>query len=168
MSIVTSIIDKVAGIATGGLAEKAFDTVKAYFPPDLTPDQQAEIKAKLQALEIEKYRVISAAMNDAEQGINERVSMYEGTAKDLLALPIIGRVILFARGAQRPIWGFAVLYMDYMVYSGKWTLGQGSESDAFWLINMLVLGFLFGERSIKNLEPMISSFSRNGQSNKRA
>ena len=53
-----------------------------------------------------------------------------------------------------------------MVFSARWkmedlvasvgdnTIGRNVES-AFWVVNLLVLGFLFGERAAKNVLPML-------------
>jgi len=158
MSIFSSVLTKVADIATGGIADKAIDAVKEYFPPDLSPEQKANIELKMKNIELEYQRMVENALVEASESLNKRIAINEGTAKDLLALPIIGRILLFCRGAQRPIWGFGVLYMDYMVYSGAWSLKEGQEASAFWVINLLVLGFLFGERTVKNLTPLILGF----------
>ena len=77
----------------------------------------------------------------------------------------LGRIVIFLRGAQRPIWGYFVLVMDIMVFSGRWNLVKLAEQtktasmvdiqSAFWIINFLVLGFLFGERAVKNVMPLL-------------
>ncbi len=82
----------------------------------------------------------------------------EGTEKDLLQIPVLGRIMLFLRGCQRPIWGFVILYIDLCVFSGKWELTEGSTTEsAFWVVNALVLGFLFSERAVKNVMPRVDS-----------
>lgn len=64
--------------------------------------------------------------------------------------------------------------MDFMVFSGAWkidefvkivgnnTIGTNIES-AFWMINFLVLGFLFGERAMKNVLPLFKGLPNNNQ-----
>ena len=93
---------------------------------------------------------------DAERQVTERISLLEGTATDLRSVPIIGPIMLFMRGAQRPVWGFAVLYADMMWFSGKWGVMTPQQESALWVINLLVLGFIFGERAVANLAPVIS------------
>jgi len=87
--------------------------------------------------------------------LNDRISSQEGTAKDLLALPVVGRIIIFARGCQRPMWGYAVLYIDYKILSGSWLIPDGTSEQLVLIINYLVLGFLFGERAVRNIGPII-------------
>ena len=79
----------------------------------------------------------------------------EGTSSDLRSIPVIGALALFLRGLQRPTWGFGILFADYMWLSGVWDLDE-PMTDVIFLVNFLVLGFLFGERAIKNLEPLIT------------
>lgn len=58
---------------------------------------------------------------------------------------------------QRPIWGFALLYIDLKVFSGAWSMTPDSQTEsAFWLLNLLILGFLFGERAVRNVMPMVN------------
>lgn len=82
----------------------------------------------------------------------------EGTATDLRAVPVIGPIMLFMRGAQRPVWGVATMWADAMWFSGKWGALSQQQESALWLINMLVLSFLFGERAVSNLAPLVSEF----------
>ena len=151
-----AIFDKIASLFGGGLVDSVLDTVKAYFPPGMTPQQEAELKLELERLAFEKQKQADAMLADAERQVTERISLLEGTATDLRAVPIIGPLMLFARGIQRPVWGFAVLYADMMWFSGKWGQMSTQQESALWVINLLVLGFLFGERAVANLAPVIS------------
>ncbi|WP_230413519.1 hypothetical protein [Zooshikella ganghwensis] len=69
--------------------------------------------------------------------------------------------MLFLRGAQRPVWGFATLYLD-LCWFATWQLTVQQET-ALTLINVLVLGFLFGERAIKNVMPLIMQVTRHAR-----
>ena len=151
-----AIFDKLASLFGGGLVDSMLDTVKAYFPPGMTPQQEAELKLELERLAFEKQKQADAMLADAERQVTERISLLEGTATDLRSVPIIGPVMLFMRGAQRPAWGFAVLYADMMWFSGKWGVLTAQQESALWVINLLVLGFIFGERAVANLAPVIS------------
>ena len=42
-----------------------------------------------------------------------------------------------------------------MWFMGRWQLNPQQES-ALWVINFLVLGFLFGERAVQNVAPLIA------------
>jgi len=90
----------------------------------------------------------------AAEQTTKRAATLEGTAEDLKALPLIGRIIIFFRGCQRPVWGFAVLWMDWAWFT-DWKALSEMQEVALVVINGLVLGFLFGERAVKNLMPLI-------------
>ena len=95
------------------------------------------------------------AAHQAEAEFNGRIKDLEGTAADLKTIPVLGPVILFLRGCQRPAFGFFTLIMDWLVFSGAWTILSGSRLEsAFFTVNLLVLGFLFGERAVKNVMPL--------------
>lgn len=151
-----AIFDKIASLFGGGLVDSMLDTVKAYFPPGMTPQQEAELKLGLERLAFEKQKQADAMMADAERQVTERISLLEGTATDLRSIPLLGPAMLFLRGAQRPTWGFAVMYADMMWFSGKWGVMTVQQESALWVINLLVLGFVFGERAVANLAPVIS------------
>jgi len=149
-----SFLSKVSNFVSGSLFKEMKEGIMAYFPPDMTPQQKAEAELNVQKFLHEKEIAANKVISDAAAQLDKRIAAQEGTASDLKAIPIIGHVILFLRGLQRPTWGFATLYIDY-----RWLFGGGEFSErqntAIIVINILVLGFLFGERTIKNLEPLI-------------
>ena len=150
----TRLASELGNMLTGGLAQTIFDGIKAYFPPDMTPEQQARLRIELERIEQDKRQQTDKALLDAEQMLTERISKLEGTASDLKSLPVVGRLMLFARGCQRPVWGFFTMYLDWCWFS-EWTLSE-KQQLALIVVNILVLGFLFGERAIRNLTPLIS------------
>lgn len=150
------MLDKLASILTGGLADTVMSGITKYFPPDMSDEQKASVNLELQRIELEKQASVNKAVADAEKSINERIAISEGTAKDLMALPIVGRLLIFARGAQRPVWGFSTMYADYMWFSGQWSGLTQQQESSLWVINLLVLGFLFGERAVQNVAPLIA------------
>jgi len=77
------------------------DTVKAYLPPGMTPQQEAELKLELERLAFEKQKQADAMLADAERHVTERISLLEGTATDLRSVPFIGPIMLFMRGVLR-------------------------------------------------------------------
>ena len=149
-----SIFSKIAGALGGDLFKELRETITDYFPPDMTPQQKAEFQLKYERLLAQKQKDAQQLINDASSELDRRIAEQEGTSKDLRALPYLGSLVLFLRGAQRPTWGFATLAMDWrwFFYPGDYTEQQ---QTALIAINCLVLGFLFGERTLKNLEPMI-------------
>lgn len=155
------MFDKIAGIFTGGLAETVSNTIQKYFPPDMSEEKKAQINIAIERIEIEKQKEVNKAIAEAEKALNERIAQHEGTANDLKTIPYLGGLIIFLRGCQRPIWGFGVMYGDLMWFSNKWPDLSQQQESALWVINLLVLGFLFGERAIKNLMPIIKQVLAN-------
>lgn len=151
-----SLIDKVASLFGGGLVDSVIKTVEKYLPPDMSPSEKATMELDLQRMAFEKQKQADAMMADAERRVTERISLLEGTATDLRSIPLLGPAMLFLRGSQRPTWGFAVMYADMMWFSGKWGVMTVQQESALWVINLLVLGFVFGERAVANLAPIIS------------
>lgn len=150
-----SLLDKVTSLFGGSLVDSVLKTVEKYLPPDLSPTEKASMELELQRLAFERQKQADAIMADAEKRVTERISLLEGTATDLRAIPWLGPIMLFLRGAQRPVWGFAVLYADMMWFSRGWEVMTPQQESALWVINLLVLGFIFGERAVANLAPVI-------------
>lgn len=150
-----SILKGIADFVTGGLFKEVKSLVQDYFPPDMSPEQKAQLQIKLAELEQLKTLQASQIISDAEKSLTDRIATLEGSAQDLRAIPIVGPVVIFLRGLQRPVWGYMTLYIDVMWFSGKWQM-QDQQESAMWIINLLVLGFLFGERAVQNLAPLIS------------
>ena len=148
------LLDKISGLFTCGLVESIAGIAEKYFPPDMNPEQKAAFELELQKLAFEKQKQADAIATEAEKNATERAALLEGTATDLRAIPVLGPILLVLRGIQRPMWGFAIMFADMQWLSGEWgTMTQRQES-AMWMINFLVLGFLFGERAVANLLPI--------------
>lgn len=149
-----SFLTKLTDFVSGGLFGEVKDIVTTYFPPDMSPKEKAELEAKIQEALLAKEVRMQELLSEASAQLDNRIAQQEGTASDLKSIPILGSVMLFLRGAQRPIWGFATLYMDFKWFFEVHTFTE-QQQTAMIVINFLVLGFLFGERTIKNLEPLI-------------
>ena len=149
-----SFLSKVTDFVGGSLFKELKEGVMAYFPPDMTPAQKMEAEMKVQQFLHQKELEANKILNESAQQLDKRISEQEGTASDLRAIPILGTLILFLRGVQRPLWGFATLYMDFKWFFEVHNFDE-QQQTALIVINVLVLGFLFGERTIKNLEPLI-------------
>lgn len=130
------------------------ELIVAYFPPDMTPQQRAEFELKVADQLNQKQLEVNNAINDAAAQLDQRIKEQEGTASDLKAMPILGTLVLFLRGLQRPLWGYATLYLD-IVWLFKVERLTPTQEHTLTIINFLVLGFLFGERTLKNLEPLL-------------
>lgn len=150
-----SILGKIGDLVGSSLFKEVKDVVMAYFPPEVPPEKRLEMQMKLDEAEARKREQIAAALAESERMITERVALVEGSAQDLRAIPLVGPAVIFLRGLQRPLWGYATLYGDAMWFMGRWQLTEQQES-ALWVINFLVLGFLFGERAVQNVAPLIA------------
>lgn len=136
-------------------------------PPELRVEALRERnrhEADMRDAAIRGKRLEFTADRQASTHATERAAQLEGTTRDLLALPVVGRLVIFLRGMQRPVWGFGTLWGDFMVFSGRWNVALQTDGNwtpegmALILINLLVLGFLFGERAVKNLLPLVTRF----------
>lgn len=166
-NIVGNLVRTVAGVVTGGTSERVIELAEGILgDPDTrgfsSEQRHALLMAQKQA-ETEQVRAVYDAASTAERNLTERISLLEGTSRDLLAGGPFGRLVLFLRGLQRPTWGFAVIGLDYFVFSGQWALPDGPVASAFWIVNALVLGFLFGERALKNVLPLLGPFLQRGK-----
>jgi len=155
-------LSKIANVATGGLAETILDAVKTYFPPDMPAEKKAELQIAIERLAMEREKNANDAAREAEQAVNDRLKLYEGTAAELATIPVLGPIMVFARGALRPLIGYATIWLDYNVFAGTWRLEPGAQENCFWVINVLVLGFLFGERALRNLAPVLQVLTSRG------
>lgn len=149
-----SILGRLTSFVGGSLFKEIKQAVKEYFPPDLTPLQKAELENKMAEFLHNKELEANRILNDAAAQLDKRISEQEGTAQDLKSLPIVGRLVLFLRGLQRPVWGFFTMWLDFHWFTTV-TAYTEQQQTALIVINVLVLGFLFGERTLKNLEPLI-------------
>jgi len=150
-----SILASITNFMGGSIFKEIKEGIMSYFPPDMTPVQKAELELKMNDLLHKKQLEANRILEEAAKQLDKRISEQEGTAKDLREIPIFGSIIIFLRGVQRPAWGFAAMYMDYIWFFSGGTYTE-QQQTAMIIINVLVLGFLFGERTIKNLEPLIT------------
>ncbi len=162
-----SIFTKVVDFISGGIGEKIIDTVRAQFPPKMSEAEKQRMEAAIREASRQHELALLTLAREEEEEFNSRIKELEGTASDLTQAGFLGKIIIFLRGSQRPLWGYFVLFMDIMVFSGQWVI-KGSEingvdlQSAFWIINVLVLGFLFGERAVRNVAPIFQNqFDKN-------
>lgn len=158
----SNFLSKAVDFFSGGFGSAIVDTVKEYYPPSMTPVERAELSMRINEAANRQANEAAKIANDAQAEFNNRIKEMEGTAKDLTAIPFIGSIIIFLRGCQRPIWGYSTLYIDFMVFSNQWKDMTETQESALYVINLLVLGFLFGERAIKNVMPLVSQYFKGG------
>lgn len=149
------LLSNLAGMVTGKLPSLIADAIHSVLP--LSPEDRAKVDAAVTAAAHEHEIALLRAMGDAEQQLTVRIAKLEGTAADLKGMPILGPIMLFLRGAVRPLFGSAMLVWDWQVLSGHW---QVPDAELFRVLNILVLGFYFGERALKNVLPSLASWKQ--------
>ena len=148
---------KIRDFLAGGTMKTIADTVKDYFPPSMSDKEKSELSLKISEAQRNYDLAIMDKANEADAEFSSRIKEMEGTASDLKTIPFVGTFVIFLRGLQRPVWGFATLYLDFQSFSNTWTLTE-KQDVALIVINLLVLGFLFGERALKNVMPLINTY----------
>lgn len=101
---------------------------------DMIPDPEAKEKAR-QQIELE--------VQNAESSFRDFVVAYEGRGED------VHPVIQILRGSVRPVLTYALA--GAFIYG---FLTRNIDKDAMemlWQLNLLSLGFWYGERALKNL-----------------
>ena len=150
------MLDFLKGGVGGELAKGAMDIAKGFFPAKLSEEDEKRLAMQFQSLTNNHIKEMQIVANEEQAEFNKRTTEMEGTAKDLKAIPILGPIIIFLRGAQRPVWGFSTLVMDFMWLSNSWDFSDNEQKGTMMIVvNVLVLGFLFGERAVKNLMPLL-------------
>jgi hypothetical protein len=156
------LFSTVADFVGGGLFKEVKDTVMAYLPPDMSDLQKAEFNLKVSEALAQKQSEANKMLSEASAQLDKRISEQEGTAADLKVLGWVGKPIIFLRGVQRPLWGYATLWIDVQWFFGSYIMSD-KQNLALIVINILVLGFLFGERAVLNLQPLIEKVFSKGQ-----
>ena len=149
------VLSKVSNFIGGSLFKEIKETVTSYFPPSMSEAEKFEAEQKIQEFLHQKELDVSKMIIEESAQLDNRIAQQEGTASDLKQMPILGPIVLFLRGLQRPAWGFMTMWMDVKWFFGTYEFDE-QQQTAMIVINCLVLAFLFGERAIKNLEPLIT------------
>ncbi|WP_419787315.1 hypothetical protein [Pseudodesulfovibrio sp.] len=161
MGFLSSITDFFGG----GVVKTIADTVKDYFPPSMTDKEKADLSGRIREEELRYERDIMKLAVQADKEVTRRAAELEGTAKDLKTIPVIGPLIIFVRGCLRPAFGCFTLFTDWQIFCGNWRVTMTTDTGSYTAegllvlaLNILVLGFLFGERTVKNLMPLFTRF----------
>ncbi len=149
------LLKGISDFLTGGFGEKVYQGIKDYFPPSMSETEKAMLQLKIKEIDHQHQIDGMKVQLEAEAAVTDRIAQLEGTVSELKTIPFVGAVVIFTRAMQRQVWGYSTLYINFLWFSGKWTFTEQQES-AMWVINLLVLGFLFGERAIQNIAPLIS------------
>lgn len=147
-------IGSVLGTISGSLPDLLGRAIDKVLPEKITPQEKAQIQLELERAAHQHELQVMQAANEADAEFNRRLRDMEGTAGDLRAVPIVGPLLILLRGAIRPAFGLAVLVWDWKVLSGAW---NPPDQELFLAINLLVLGFHFGERAMRNVAPLLQT-----------
>lgn len=156
-----SLLKDIGNLFSGGfsgLVDKVIDVAVGYFPPSMSDADKAKATLEIRKVAHQQEMEIVKSTSEAMVDFNQRIKDYEGTANDLKTIPYVGALIIFLRGAFRPLMAYAIGYVDLQVFSNAWVIPEGSVESVFWIVNLLVLGFFFGERTLKNLLPLLKEF----------
>lgn len=118
----SEILGKVFGFLGGGIGNKIVDTVAGQFPEKLSEAEKERLKnVIIEATRKHEFEMLQLVQEEQIM-ITERVKELEGSAEEIVQHGFAGKIIFFLRGIQRPIWSFAVMWLDLMVFSGKWKI----------------------------------------------
>jgi hypothetical protein len=151
------------------LGKALSDKISPVLPTTLTPEEKTSITSAVSDVARQYEMELLEITRKQDNEVAEQIKELEGIERDLQGGSWLGSVLRLLRGSQRLVWGYAVLVIDFMVFSGSWSLADktkqlGAEAStivgqpiisAFWVINLLVLAVLFGERAVMNLLPII-------------
>lgn len=141
----------------GDMGKEVVGFIRDRFPAKLSEAELAEIEAEAERREAEREDAARKWAVEQDAQFFQFTKDMEGTASDLKTIPFVGALIIFLRGAFRPVFAYFTLYLDAQWFltgvSGGWTEQQNT---AMIVINIVVLVFFFGERTVKNLMPLIA------------
>ena len=151
-----AIGQKILGFLSGGFAEKGLGLIdKVIKDKDQAERLKAEFQTLVQTQDDEFRKMLIEQETELERQFNQRTISMEGTARDLESIPIAGPIVIFLRGAYRPLFAYFVAYLDFVYFVTGMHWSETQES-LLWAINLLVVSFFFGERAIKNVMPVIT------------
>lgn len=148
-----SIFDKVVDFFSGGIGSTVVQEISKHFPPGMSEADKAQVQMALMKLTHDQQVELLRIANESDAEFNKRIADLEGTASELKGIPLVGPLVLFLRGCIRPMWSYATMYVDFMWFSGHWQIDADEQKAALYIINVLVLGFWFGERALTNVLP---------------
>lgn len=150
------LAQKVLDIVSGGLVGNIIDVAKSYFPPNMTESEKLEAEMKMMQIKAGVDLQLQEMLNETEKNFNDRIMAMDGTAEQIKDIWFVGPTVIFLRALQRPIWGVGTIILDWQVFSGAWIIKEGSRQDiCFLIINLIILIFLFGERTFRNIAPLV-------------
>lgn len=150
-----SILAGVKSLFGDGIGKEIVGFIRDRWPAKLSEAELAELEIVTREAEHRRQMELLEYAAQQDAAFNERTKELEGTASDLKTIPILGHLVIFARGMFRPVFAYFTLYLDVVWFTtdtGGWT---DQQNTAMIVINCIVLVFFFGERTVKNLLPLI-------------
>lgn len=148
-------------------------------PASLSAEDRAQIVAVFDEIGADHDQRVLALSQKSDDGPATALVLPVHDPDDAIVAGLKG-FWQWLRDAQRTIWGYALLILDFFVFSGHWDivararqLGTGADAgaativggdllSAFWIVNFLVLGLLFGEGALSNLLPQLKNYRAGG------
>ncbi len=154
---IASIAAGVAKFFSGGGGKEIVGFIRDRFPGKMSEAELAEIEADQDRRDKDHESDVMEWARTQDQQFFQFTKDMEGTAADLRSIPWLGPIIIFMRGAFRPIFAYFTLYLDAIWFTTAVSTGWNEQQNtAMIVINVVVLVFFFGERTVKNLLPLIS------------
>ncbi|MGI9250696.1 MAG: hypothetical protein ACR2PR_07155 [Pseudohongiellaceae bacterium] len=158
-----SIVAGIKAFLGGGTGKEIVGFIRDRWPAKMSESEAAELELAVEQIQHKRDMDVLEYAADQDKRFNERTIAMEGTAKDLQAIPFLGPVVIFARGMFRPVFAYFTLYLDSQWFLTDTTAWTEQQNTAMIVINIIVLVFFFGERTVKNLMPLIAqAFGRQG------
>lgn len=142
--------------AVSNLIEKGLDK---FVADKMSEKEKAELTNNMQMYILSEARQEGSAFRSF-------VLAYEGEAKDYKDIPLVGPLMMLIRGLIRPAFTLGVAYWDWGFFVARdisnW---PADKTNLLFAINIIVLIFWFGERTVQYVMPLINAFlqSRTGQ-----
>ncbi len=151
-----SFVSGLMGLLKGDFAKNAMTFVNTRWPPDMSEAQKANMTIVIKELTHRQAMELADVAQADEAAFNERTIKMEGTAADLKGVKVLGPIVIFLRGAFRPLFSYMVGYFDFGFFTTDTTDWSEQKMTLLIILNILVIGFYFGERLLKNVMPLIT------------
>ena len=150
------ILKGLMGFLNGSFVKTSMEFINTRWPPDMSEQDKAQMEIIIKDLLHKQAMDIANVAQEDEAMFNKRTIDLEGTAADLKSIPYIGGLIIFLRGAFRPLFSYLTAYIDWIYFTTDTSKWSEQQQTLLIAINLLVLVFFFGERALKNVMPLIT------------
>ena len=154
---VAAVFSKLVDVVTGGVGDRVLDVIERQFPGKLSASEQAALQKELALIDNAKAVEANTAIQEAAETLNRRIAEHEGTASEIKDIWVIGPLIILARSMFRPTCSYVTLYIDYQYFKAPKAFPEDAGT-LLLVMNFIILGFWFGERTVKNLMPIIMAW----------